>query len=203
MSGYPLVVEGTRLHALVIGGGRVAERKARALLASGADVRVIAPVCTPELYDLATSDAHLTLVSRGYASGDVGDALLVIAATDDAELNARVARDAHAMHRLVNVADDPDAGNCVTVASHRAGDLVIGVSAGGVPTAAARIRDCLAERFDARYAAAVDALARLRRALLGRGDRESWHRAVETLVPEHFCDMVEQGTFADEVARWQ
>lgn len=203
MSGYPLLLDGARLHALVVGGGRVAERKARALLAAGAEVRVVAPVCSPGLHDAAATDARLTLVPRRYASDDIGDALLVVAATDDAELNRHVAYDAHAVHRLVNVADDPDAGNCVTVASHRAGDLVIGVSAGGVPSAAARIRDCLATRFDARYAAAVDALARLRRTLLARGERESWRRAVDALVPEHFCEAVEQGTFADEVARWQ
>lgn len=203
MSGYPLVLDGAQLHALVVGGGRVAERKVRALLASGAEVRVIAPVCTPGLHDAAARDARLTLVSRGYASDDMGDALLVVAATDDAELNGRIASDARALHRLVNVVNDPDAGNCVTVAMHRAGDLVIGVSAGGVPSAAARIRDCLASRFDARYATAVDALARLRRTLLARGDREAWQRAADTLVPEHFCEAVEQGTFTDEVARWQ
>jgi len=202
VSGYPLVLDGKQIAALIVGGGRVAERKARSLLASGASVRVVAPACTAALHALAASEERLTLVERGYVSGDVGDALLVIAATDDADVNQCVARDAHALGRLVNVADDPAAGNCMTVASHRSGDLLIAVSAGGVPAAAARIRDCLAERFDERYAAAVGALQGLRRTLLARGEREAWRRALDALVPEHFCDAVERGAFPDEVARW-
>lgn len=203
MSGYPLVLEGTRIDALVVGGGRVAERKVRALVASGARVRVVAPAFTDGLHALAASADRLTLVARAYEHGDVGDALLVIAATNDTALNQCVARDAHHAVRLVNVADDPDTGNCVTVATHHAGDLVIAVSAGGVPSAAARIRDCLAQSIDSRYAEAVDALARLRRTLLARGEREAWRRAVDALVTDRFCDEVERGTFADEVSRWQ
>jgi len=202
VSGYPLVLDGEQIAALIVGGGRVAERKARSLLASGASVRVVAPTCTAELRALAAREERLSLVERAYVSGDVGDALLVISATDDTDVNRCVARDAHALGRLVNVADDPTAGNCITVASHRSGDLLIAVSAGGVPAAAARIRDCLAERFDERYAMAVGALAHLRRTLLARGERETWHHALDALVPEHFCDSVERGAFADEVARW-
>jgi precorrin-2 dehydrogenase/sirohydrochlorin ferrochelatase len=203
VSGYPLLLEGTRIHALVVGGGRVAERKVRALVASGAMVRVVSPAFTDGLHELAASTDRLTLLERAYERGDVGDALLVIAATNDAALNQCVARDAHHAVRLVNVADDPDAGNCVTVAAHHAGDLVIAVSAGGVPSAAARIRDRLAERIDARYAAAVGALAHLRGTLLSRGERDAWRRAVDALVTDRFCDEVERGTFADEVSRWQ
>jgi precorrin-2 dehydrogenase/sirohydrochlorin ferrochelatase len=199
-----VLLEGERIAALVVGGGRVAERKARALLASGASVRVVAPTITAGLRELAGQTERLTLIARAYTPGDVDDALLVIAATDDAGVNRCVARDAReGGARLVNVADDPEAGNVVTVATHRAGELVIGVSAGGVPAAAARIRDRLAARFDERYATAVEALAGLRRTLLARGDREGGRRALDALVTDRFCDTVEQGTFADEVARWR
>jgi precorrin-2 dehydrogenase/sirohydrochlorin ferrochelatase len=198
-----VLLEGARIAALIVGGGRVAERKARALLAAGASVRVVAPTITPGLRELAAQTERLTLIARDYAPGDVGDALLVIAATDDAEVNRCVARDGReGGARLVNVADDPEAGNCVTVATHRAGELVIGISAGGVPAAAARIRDRLAAHFDERYAAAVETLAGLRRTMLARGDRAGWRRALDALVTESFCDTVENGTFADEVARW-
>ena len=80
---------------------------------------------------------------------------MVVAATNVRAVNARVAADALACGRLINVADRPEDGNCVTVAAHHAGALVIAVSAGGVPPVASRIRDAVAERFDARYAEAA------------------------------------------------
>jgi precorrin-2 dehydrogenase/sirohydrochlorin ferrochelatase len=119
-------------------------------------------------------------------------------------VNALVAADARRAGRLVNVADDPAAGNCVTVAAHRSGPLVIGVTA-GVPTAAAYIRDAIAERFDGRYADALSALAALRARLLAAGDRDAWRRAVDALVDDDFCSRVEAAPerFAQEVAAWR
>lgn len=202
MSGYPVVLAGEAIEALVVGGGAVAERKARAVLAAGGAVRVVAPAVAPGLRALADDGGRLVLVERAYRTGDIGDAILVFAATDDAGVNARVAADARAARRLVNVVDDPDGGDFITVALHRAGDVVIAVSAGGVPTAAARIRDAIAERFDDRYAAAVSALATLRRRLLDGGQRAEWQRAAEALVTDGFCARVESGRLTDEVRAW-
>jgi siroheme synthase-like protein len=202
MSGYPVVLRGEALAALVVGGGAVALRKATALLAAGATVRIIAPEIAAELRALGAGAPRLSLVEREYLPGDVGDALLVIAATSDRAVNARIAADGRALHRLVNVADAPDEGNCVTAATHRAGDLVVAVSAGGVPTAAERIRDALARRFDARYAQAVGALAGVRGRLLAEGSAERWRAAREELVGPDFCESVESGDFPTRAARW-
>ena len=203
MSAYPLVLEGDAIEALIVGGGGVAVRKARALLAAGARLRVVAESPSEAMRAVARGEARCTLVQRGYAAGDVADATLVIAATDRRDVNARVAADARAAGRLVNVADDPAAGNCATAAVHRAGDLVIAVSAGGVPSAAARVRDALAARFDARYGAVVGALGTLRRRLLDAGDRDAWHRALDALVTDDFCARVERGELGEEVAAWR
>lgn len=203
MSELPLMLHGDMLEALVVGGGAVAGRKARALLGAGALVRVIAPELGDELRALATPGARLEMSERAYEEGDVGSAQLVIAATSDHAVNRRVAADAHAAHRLVNVADEPARGNCRTTATHRAGDLVIGISAGGVPQAAARIRDSLAARFGARYGDAVATLATLRRRLIDDGRQDAWRRASDALLDDGFCDRVENGTFAGEAERWR
>src|SRR6185312_14671584 len=105
---------------------------------------------------------------------------------------------ARALGALVNVADDPSAGTFVTLATHRAGDLVVAVTAGGVPGVAARVRDAIGSRFDARYAAAVSALARLRRRLLESGARDEWRRASASLIDDAFCETVESGAFTQE-----
>jgi precorrin-2 dehydrogenase / sirohydrochlorin ferrochelatase len=203
VSGYPLMLVGESIDAVIVGGGPVAERKARSLLAAGARVRVVAPRITEALRALARDAPRLSLVEREYVVDDIADATLVIAATGSRAVNARVAADGRGTHRLVNVVDDPPAGNCVTVATHRAGDLVIGVSAGGVPRAASRIRDALAERFDDRYAHAVRALGSLRERVLSAGDRAEWKQAVDELISETFCERVEGGGFLDEVAAWR
>lgn len=202
MSGYPVVIDGPAVEALIVGGGSVAARKARALLDAGARVRIVAVAPSDEVRRLAASCPGCTLEERAYAPADLGGATLVIAATDQRAVNAAVAADAGAAHRLVNVADDPAAGSFVTVAAHHAGDLVVGITAGGVPAAAARIRDAIAHRFDARYAAALGALAALRGRLLAAGDREGWRRASAALIDEHFCARVEGGAYVDEVAAW-
>jgi siroheme synthase-like protein len=203
VNAYPLVLDGARLEALVVGGGAVAARKVGALLDAGATVRVVATSLGAELRAMAGRRSCLTMTERAYVPDDIGAALLVIAATDDRDINARVARDAHAQSRLVNVTDVPDEGNCVTPAVHRAGELVVAVTAGGVPGAAARVRDAIAARLDGRYANAVGALAELRRRLLGADERERWQRASHELVGDDFCESVENGTLSGRVRAWR
>ena len=203
MSGYPLVLDGARLEALVVGGGAVARRKVAALLDAGASVRVVAPDVSVELRGLVRADSRLTIAARRYTPDDIATAMLVIAATDDRATNAKVARDAHARNRLVNVADAPDEGNCATPAVHRAGELIVAVTSGGVPRAAARVRDMVAERVDGRYAGAIGALGELRSRLLAAGDREQWRRAADELVGADFCASVEDGTLLGRVREWR
>ena len=203
MSELPLMLHGEAIEALVVGGGAVAARKARALLAAGAHVRIVASELGADVRALAESHERLHLEQRPYAEGDIGSAQLVIAATSDRAVNRRVADDGHAAHRLVNVADDPARGNCRTTATHRAGELVIGISAGGVPNAAARIRDSLAARFDDRYGSAVASLASLRRRLIDAGTPDAWHRAASAIIDDDFCERVEGGTIESEAARWR
>lgn len=202
MSGYPVLLEGQAISALMVGGGRVALRKVRALLATGASVRVVASAITKELQELSEHDPNLTIEKRSFENEDVQSATLVIAATDDRTTNARIAQVARAQHRLVSVADSPAEGNFAGMATHRSGDVVIGVSAGGVPRAAARIRDAIAERFDTRYAIAIAALRALRRRLLDTQRAGTWELAMDRLLDDGFCARVESGTLAAEADTW-
>ncbi|HET9012598.1 MAG TPA: NAD(P)-dependent oxidoreductase, partial [Gemmatimonadaceae bacterium] len=104
MSGFPILVEGSAIDVLVVGGGTVASRKAAVLIEAGARVRVVAPKVSDALRALADA-GRVVVAERRYARADIGDAHLVIAATDDRAVNAAVTADAHAAARLVNVAD--------------------------------------------------------------------------------------------------
>jgi siroheme synthase-like protein len=201
VSVYPLMLDGAAIRALVVGGGAVAVRKTRALLATGASVRVIAPAIDATL--AAAEGSRLVIERRAYRSGDIGDAMLVIAATSSRRVNADVARDARALGRLINVADAPAEGTCIVPATHRAGELVVAVSAAGVPTIAARIRDCIAARYAEPYAAAVAELGALRSRFLGAGDRDGWRRVVDSVIDDGFCDAVERGELTDRLEPWR
>src|SRR5689334_11089741 len=91
---------------VVVGGGDVAQRKVALLREAGARVRVVSPaLCTTLANELAAG--AFEHVARGYESRDLDGARLVIAATGDADVNARVASDAGARELLVNVVDQP------------------------------------------------------------------------------------------------
>lgn len=198
------MLEGRCINALVVGGGAVAARKVRALLDAGARVHVIAPEIVPELDDWAAADSEALRITRGsYAPDHIALATLVVAATDSRAINASVVGDARAAGKLVNAADAPEQGDFVTPAVHRAGEVVVAVVAGGVPTAAARIRDTIGESIDDRYAKAVETLSRMRRALLDRGERDAWRTASAAVLDEKFCARVEAGTFGEELDAWR
>jgi siroheme synthase-like protein len=203
VSGYPVLLDGRSINALVVGGGRVALRKVRDVIAAGGRVRVVAPSLVNDLIALQRETTNLTIVRRRFRDADIGDATLVIAATDDRSVNARVAQLAREQHRLVNVTDVPAEGTFTGMAAHRSGDVVIGVSAGGVPRAAARIRDAIAERFDDRYAEAVAAVRAVRRRLIDAGEASRWKGAMGGLLDDSFCARVESGTFAKEADAWR
>ena len=88
------------------------------------------------------------------------------------------------------------------MALHRSGDVTIAVSAGGVPGAAARIRDAISERFDRRYEQAVSVLRGLRARSLASGD-DRWQDASAKLLDSDFCSSVENGTFSEKVQSWR
>lgn len=202
MSGVPILVDGAGLRVLLVGAGSVAARKLGAFLQSGARVRVVAPQATDDIVALAES-RQVEWLARAYQPSDLGDAQLVIAATGDRAVNAKVVADARAVYRLVNVADEPLDGTFTMMAVHRNGGLVVGVSAGGVPGAAARIRDAISRRFDGRYARALELLAAVRRAHLERGDSQRWRAMATDVVNEDFCHAVEEGTLVEKVTPWR
>jgi siroheme synthase-like protein len=200
MSDLPVALHGERITAVVVGGGSVGTRKAMSLVEAGAQVHVVSPEVTPTLEE-AERARVLTIVREPYSAGHLARSMLVVAATDSREVNAQVALDAHSSGKLVNITDYPDEGNFHSMALHRSGDVTIAVSAGGVPGAAARIRDAIAERFDARYERALSALRGLRSRLLASGDQ--WGDAAPKLIGDDFCSSVEDGSFADKVDSWR
>lgn len=144
VSGLPVIlnVEGQR--CVVIGGGRVACRRAKALRHAGANVVVIAPKIAPQILEGDIVTEH-----RPYRQGDLNGARLVVVATNIAHLNDLVAKDAQKAGALVNRTDDPPAGDISIPAHAHHGPITIAVDTGGIsPTVAAAIRRQLSDSLD-------------------------------------------------------
>jgi siroheme synthase-like protein len=133
---YPIFLQLTEVPVLLVGGGRVALRKAEALLAADATLTVVAPQIDPALH-AAARQCHV----RPYRSGDIAGHRLVMIATDDPAVNAAVAADGIAAGVWVNSADDP--ANCTFIlpAVAREGAVTVAVSTGGAsPALASHLR---------------------------------------------------------------
>ena len=158
---------------MVVGGGKVANRKARKLLQARAKVVVISPEVKPELAGMAAEVRR-----RTYREGDLEGAFLAFAATDVREVNAAVAREARERGIPVNVADDSSEGDFALPSTLRRGRLQVAVSTGGAsPTLARRIRRELESVFGSEWAGVVEELGRARRD--GRKAEEELEEVVE------------------------
>jgi siroheme synthase-like protein len=138
---FPLFINLTGRFCLLAGGGEVAARKAQVLLDFGAALAVVDPAPSDVIRSLE-QQGLLTIRERAYGGpGEIAGAALVIAATDNRELNRRIAGDAEAAGIPVNVCDDPELCGFFFPALVRRGDLVAGIStSGGCPALAARLR---------------------------------------------------------------
>jgi siroheme synthase-like protein len=138
--GFPVFLALDGVPVLLVGGGRVALRKAAALVDEGAVLTVVAPGVLPELAALAGS-----VRQRPYAAGDVHGHRLVIVASDDPQVNAQVSADATAAGIWVNSADDPQHCSFILPAVARRGAVTVAVSTGGAsPALAGHLRDEIA-----------------------------------------------------------
>ncbi len=169
MAYFPIVVDIKDRPCIVIGGGRVALRKAKGLLACGAKVTLISPEVATELQVLA-DNGTLTIEKRGYRAGDLNHAFLVIAATDDESIQKAVHREATKQNILLNVADVPKWCNFILPATVRQGDLAVSVSSHGQsPALAKRLRQELEQQFGPEYDLVLQLMGSLRPIVLGMG----------------------------------
>lgn len=146
-----LLTEGR--NAVVIGGGRIAYRKAVNLAASGLNVTVASSSFGP--FDWKSTS--ITQIHSDYNSNQIKDADLVIAATNSAQINLRVLEDSRSAGALCNIVDSGwSEGDFITPAVVRAGQVTLGITTGGADCCQSRrIKDFLlgqAEAFvDSKY----------------------------------------------------
>lgn len=178
MGYFTLNIKADGKSVVIVGGGRVAERKCRAIAGSGANITVISPDLTPLLAEMAAGGTILH-VSRKYKEGDLSGAFLVIAATDDRETNRMIGTDAARTGLLTEIVNDPVAGDVTSPAVIRRGDLAIAIFTNNrAPALAAAIKRQLAPLFGDEYAKTVTLLGILREKLLTDGGGSTYNKQV-------------------------
>lgn len=147
---------------LVVGGGKVAERKAKMLYDAGAELKIISPDLTDSFMSFI-HDEKLDHSERKFKEEDVEDKFLIIAATSDREVNRKVSQTAKKRNALVNVVDDKDLSNFTLTADFSRGLLNIAVSTSGKsPALSAAIKERLKNEFGEAYEKYLKVLSRLR-----------------------------------------
>jgi siroheme synthase-like protein len=142
----------TGRRCLVVGGGEVGLEKVEGLLACDADVTLVSPGAVAQLEALA-AEGSIAWEQRAYEPSDLEGTFMVIACTDDSEINIRVFDDAERRAMLVNIVDVPPLCNFILPAIVRTGPLAIAIStAGASPALAKRMKAEVGELFGEEYA---------------------------------------------------
>ena len=201
---YPVLLDLGGRACLVVGGGPVAERKARGLLAADAHVTLIAPEATEALVALA-ADGRLTWAPRPVTPADLASApgggpwAFVVAATSDRAVNQQVIAAVDARGWWGNDVSSPSGGPAALPAVHRDGPLTLAVATDGVhPGAAGWLRDLAAGAIGPEHLVALDLVAESR-AASPAGARPDWRAAVDSGM----LDLIREGHLAEAKERLQ
>jgi len=159
---YPINLSLENKKCMVVGGGTVAERKARRLLECGARVFVISPAITHSLKAMVDKGKIIYRRKKIHLR-DLDGAHLVIAATTDRSVNSAVSSYCRGKNILVNIVDSPGECSFILPSLVRRGDLTISISTDGIsPALSKKIRLDIEKRFGAEYAALLRMMKKIR-----------------------------------------
>ncbi|GAB3064615.1 NAD(P)-binding protein [Virgibacillus ainsalahensis] len=194
----PLMIELNEQHVIIVGGGRVAERRVHSLLNSGAAITVISPTIK-EGIESEWKKGRLHWKQKYVEAKDLADAFLVIVATDDQMVNQEVIH-ASPRNSLINAAADADKGNVEFPSFFRRGKLLISISTSGAsPQLSAAIKNELQTVYDGNYESYIDFLYESRK-LIKHSSLDKAHQKLllKELLSETFLEKDKQ----NEAIEW-
>ena len=174
---------------VIVGGGEVAFRKATLLLRAGADLHIVAPLVSDELRKLRL-DRDCTITLKIFEEADLNDAVLIVAATDDLEINERVSVIASKLNIPVNVVDQPHLCSFIMPSIVDRSPIVVAISSGGTSPILTRK---LKELNETMIPGRIDKLAELLGSFRGRVKTEIddfserirfWENVLDSEIPE-------------------
>ncbi len=193
MNYYPVFLKLKGKKAVVVGGGKVAERKILSLIKASADITVISPHLTGRLLK-EKERKRIRHISRSFRMNDLKGAFLVIAATDSPEINSRVAKDAPA---LVNVVDVPSQCNFIAPSVVKRGALTLAISTSGIsPALSKAIRKELERLYGPEFSDYLNFVKKLReKAMVGIKDKKKREKFLKGLASEKILKTLREKGF--------
>jgi uncharacterized protein len=167
---FPVFIKLNELHTVLIGAGNIGLEKLTAIVSNSqlAKVTIIARTFLPEIHAIAAEFEGIRIVQKTFEDTDLDVANLVIAATNDNELNEYIVKAAHERNLLVNIADKPSLCDFYLGSIVQKGDLKLAISTNGKsPTVAKRIKEVLNESIPAELDTTLQQIAELRKTLTG------------------------------------
>ena len=191
---YPMNMEIKNERCVVLGGGHVALRKIKTLLAAEAEIVVIAPEVEEDVAALA-DEGKISYNRAAYERGDLLGAKLVICATNDEDVNRAAIDEARSLGILVNAPKEPHLSDFSVPASIRRGSLLVTVSTGDMSPALSRlIREKLEDDFPESFSEWLEILHVIREEVKEKlptsRERENfWRQAMD----ENILSLVREG----------
>ncbi|MDB5153129.1 MAG: family transporter [Mucilaginibacter sp.] len=167
---FPIFLKLNDLHTVLIGAGNVGLEKLTAILSNSplARVTVVAKMFSPDVHALAAEYEGVTVIQKSFIDTDLDNADIVVAATNDNELNAYIRDSAHERKLLVNVADQPALCDFYLGSIVQKGDLKVAISTNGKsPTIAKRLKEVLNEGLPQELDITLQQMSELRNSLSG------------------------------------
>ena len=144
---YPFMMNIANKKIVVIGGGKIAARRIHSLLPWQPCITVVSPTLDESLQSLVKSNA-IRYMARNFQSSDVEHAFIVVAATNNANIN-QIVKDSCSLNQLVNLADDPAGSSFHFPAFYEKDDITVAVSTNGIsPSLSMKLRDEFAAIID-------------------------------------------------------
>ncbi len=197
MKHYPINLNLLNKKVVIIGGGKVAERKLLNLLETGAVITVVSPEVTEKIVEVV-EEGLVKWKRAKFSKGDIGEAFLVIAATNCKQVNCEVYNCCQD-HQLVNLVDDPTRSNFIVPSTLHRGKLMLSVSTSGAsPGLSKKITKELATQFDSSYEEYVEFLSQCRLKVLEQiEDKEKRRRIFQQLLDPTFLELTKQQNFSE------
>ena len=175
---YPICLDLQKKECLIIGGGKVAERKTLSLMEYEAKVTLVSPEITSKITHLV-QEGKIQYQERKFQPKDLEGIFLVIAATNNNKDNQIIAQEAQKRGILINVVDKPSDSTFILPAVVKRKDLMISISTGGKsPAFARKMRQDLESQYGPEYGILVDILGNFRENIIHREPDEGKRKVI-------------------------
>lgn len=183
-SHLPVSLNLTGKNCTVVGGGRIALRKVQALLQAQGKVRLVSPDLRGTLTELA-DQGRISWIKDSFRKEYLKNSFLVIAATDNRQVNSAIAGYCNQHNVLVNVVDCPEECSFMVNAAVSRGQLLLGISTQGkLPALSAAIRKDLEESYGPEFAELLNILGDYRDIFKFKGGKKATEEVLRGIMKD-------------------